>query len=233
MSTWELVSFWLVALSHLVAETCMDPGIAFGIWNTCGYRFGSPTSALVLCLNPILSHLAISILYYFDPWIHDISGFNSIWYTYSLLDLLKIWFIVCIVSRFIYISLSTQNSQIFCLVHVHFFQLHRWPGSITVIYIFRHPMVFVGTDAMDTDEVERTLYISYITMKFKHHKTSLSMWMSWSMFKLNSFKYNRAPDSPLFIMFKQTKFEPSFSGLNHQYGAHFQEGVRGRILYMR
>ena len=51
MSTWEPVSFWLAAPSHLVAETHTDPSMAFQNWNTCGYGSRSPTSALVLTLN--------------------------------------------------------------------------------------------------------------------------------------------------------------------------------------
>ena len=49
----EPVGFRLIALSHLVAETCTDPGIAFWIWNTCEYRSRSPMSALVLCLRSV------------------------------------------------------------------------------------------------------------------------------------------------------------------------------------
>jgi len=51
MSTQEPTSFWLVALSHLMAETHTDPIMAFWNWNTHGYGSGSLMSALMLCLN--------------------------------------------------------------------------------------------------------------------------------------------------------------------------------------
>ena len=48
----NLLYFYLIpwAPSHLVAETHTDPSMVFQNWNTCGYGFRSPTSALVLCL---------------------------------------------------------------------------------------------------------------------------------------------------------------------------------------
>jgi len=51
------------ALSHLVAETHTDPGIAFWIWNTHGYGSGSPTSALVLCLTRVTPQVTCVIPY--------------------------------------------------------------------------------------------------------------------------------------------------------------------------
>ena len=38
-------------LSHLVAETGMDPSMAIRKLKTCGFGSGSPTSAPVLSLN--------------------------------------------------------------------------------------------------------------------------------------------------------------------------------------
>ena len=50
MGTWELMGTWVTDPSHLVAETGADPSMAIRKLKTCGFRSGSPMSALVLSL---------------------------------------------------------------------------------------------------------------------------------------------------------------------------------------